>query len=96
MQQDQPAKPVDSASSAWIRTKSGSGAKFIKCMFLSGEWFSRLQAAKTLAHISGAVVAFPVSGLRFNDIKKLNALTPNRVQGLSPTELALLPPTTQK
>jgi hypothetical protein len=27
---------------------------------------SRLQAAKTLAHISGAVVAFPVSGLRLN------------------------------
>jgi hypothetical protein len=46
MQQDESAKPVDSASSAWIRTKSGSGANFIKCMFLSGEWFSRLQAAK--------------------------------------------------
>jgi hypothetical protein len=27
---------------------------------------SRVQAAKTLAHISGAVVAFPVSGLRLN------------------------------
>src|SRR5271165_2902405 len=28
--------------------------------------FSRLQAAKTTAHISGAVIAFPVSGLRLN------------------------------
>ena len=34
--------------------------------FLSGEWFPRLQAAKTTAHISGAVIAFPVSGLKLN------------------------------
>jgi hypothetical protein len=38
----------------------------IKCMFLSGERVSRVQAAKTLANISGAVAAFPVSGLRLN------------------------------
>ena len=44
----------------------GSGANFLKCMFLSGTCFPRVQAAKTLAHISGAVVAFPLSGLRLN------------------------------
>ena len=32
----------------------GSGANFLKCMFLSGERFCRLQAAKTTANISGA------------------------------------------
>jgi hypothetical protein len=40
----------------------GSGANFLKCMFLSGERFSRVQAAKSLAHISGAVVAVPLRG----------------------------------
>jgi len=35
-------------------------------MFLSGEGLSRFQAASTAAHISEAVIAFPVSGLRLN------------------------------
>jgi hypothetical protein len=37
---------------------------FLSVCFCPVNDFSRLQAAKTLAHISGAVVGFPVSGLR--------------------------------
>src|SRR5438067_11775909 len=40
--------------------QDGSGANFLKCMFLSGERLCRFQAARTAAQISGAVVALPV------------------------------------
>ena len=43
----------------------GSGANFIKCMYLSGERLC-IQAARTAVQIPGAVVACPVSGLRLN------------------------------
>ena len=44
---------------------TGSGANFIKCMYLSGERLC-IQAARTAVQIPGAVVACPVSGLRLN------------------------------
>ena len=43
---------------------SGSGANFIKCMFLSGERLCGFQAAMTAAQISGAAAASPVSSVR--------------------------------
>jgi hypothetical protein len=53
----------------WARLKElqqGSGANFDRCMLLSGEGLCRFHAASTAAQVSGAVVAFPVSGLRLN------------------------------
>jgi CheY-like chemotaxis protein len=44
----------------------GSGANFLKCMFLSGEGLRGFQAARTAAQASDAVAAFPVTGLRLN------------------------------
>src|SRR5271165_635940 len=40
--------------------------KFLRYMFLSGERLFRFQAARTAAHNSRAVAAFPVRGLRLN------------------------------
>ena len=44
----------------------GSGAIPLKCMFLSGKWFSRLYAAKTADQSSPAVTIFSVRSLRLN------------------------------
>src|SRR5271165_3813249 len=49
-----------------LNVRYGSGAIPLKCMFLSGKWFSRLYAAKTADQSSRAVTIFSVRSLRLN------------------------------
>ena len=65
------ADVLDFVGTQWLQIREhppcvGSGANFIKCIFGLASGLLRLYAAKTAAQSLGAVVAFPVSGLRLN------------------------------